>query len=87
MLAAAGRCFAIFRLSQDLVNATNNPIQNYAAYIAVLLFIEDFAVSDNMESRKSVTFVLNILRLSVSNPVAKMRAGHWPQRRKALASQ
>lgn len=84
MLAAARHVFAIFRLSQDLVNATRNPIQDYAAYIAVLVFMEDFAVSGNMESRKSVTFLLDIPRLSVSNPVAKMLAGQLATKAESL---
>lgn len=75
MLAAAGHVLATLRLSQDLVIATRNPIRDYAAYIAALMFMEDFAVSGNTESRKSVTFLLDILRLSVPNPVAKMLAG------------
>lgn len=84
MLAAAGHVLATLRLSQDLVNATRNPIQDYAAYIAALMFMEDFAVSGNMESRTSVAFLLNMLRLSVSNPVAKMLAGQLAAKAESL---
>lgn len=84
MLAAAGHVLATLRLSQDLVIATRNPIQDYAAYIAALMFMEDFAVSGNTESRESVTFLLDILRLSVPNPVAKMLAGQLAAKAESL---
>lgn len=84
MLAAAGHVLATLRLSQELVNATRNPIRDYAAYIAALMFMEDFSVSGNMESRKSVNILLNILRLSVPNPVAKMLAGQLAAKAESL---
>lgn len=72
MLAAAGQTLAIFRLSRDPVATLENPIQNHVAYIAALVFLEDFSTSGNIESKKSVIFLHKLLCTpNGSNPVAR----------------
>ncbi|KAF3008031.1 hypothetical protein E8E14_004046 [Neopestalotiopsis sp. 37M] len=74
MLAAAGQIVAMFRLASDLVSTLRNPILDYTAYITALMFVEDFAVSGNMDSRKNISFFFRVFRLGSSH-VAKMLAG------------
>lgn len=74
MLAAAGQIVAMFRLASDLVSTLRNPILDYTAYITALMFVEDFAVSGNMDSRKNISLFFRVLRYGSSH-VAKMLAG------------
>lgn len=62
MLTAATEILAIFRLTENLVLAMNNPVQDYAAYIAAHVFLEDFAVEGNEQSKRDLMFLLKALQ-------------------------
>ncbi|KAK4172607.1 putative binuclear zinc transcription factor [Triangularia setosa] len=82
LLAAAAQVIAIIRSikEEDLTEALKNPIQSYAAYIASLVFLEDFAVTNFDGSSSNVVFLLDILqRFSHTHPVARMLAGQLGQ--------
>ena len=71
ILAAAEQILAVFRSTQEIILAPKNPVQDYAAYIAALVFLEDFKVGGLAQSRTNVVFFLEMLQaLSQSNPIA-----------------
>lgn len=76
MLAAAAQILAIFRLTEHLVVTLRNPIQDYAAHLAALVFLEDYALEGNTQSRSNAMFLLNTLQtVGQSHAVAQMLAG------------
>ncbi|KAI9150495.1 C6 finger domain transcription factor dbaA [Paramyrothecium foliicola] len=77
VLAAASQILAVFRLASDVAEALRNPIQVYAAYIAALVFLEDFVVGGNIQSKENALFFLETLRgVSATHAVAQTLAGH-----------
>lgn len=75
IFAAAAQILSVFRSTRDLTVALKNPIQDYAAYIASLVFLEDFAMTGDPQSRSSVVFFLDMLQtLGQGNAVARMLA-------------
>jgi hypothetical protein len=76
MLAAAAQILAVVHLAKDLAEALKNPILDYAAYLAALVFLEDFAVAGSVQSRSNVVFLLNTLQtIGQTHAVARMLAG------------
>lgn len=76
MLAAAKEIQHIFGIVQDLEMALKNPMQDFAAYTAALVFLERLAVDHvDAESRSSVAFLLDVLNIAgQTNPSAKVFA-------------
>ncbi|KAJ3544625.1 hypothetical protein NM208_g2950 [Fusarium decemcellulare] len=75
MVSSAENVLDIFSQTKDLVMALRNPIQDYAAYIAALAFIEDFSVARNSLSKGKAAFLLNILHTAGhTHAVARMLA-------------
>ena len=71
VLAAAAEIVSVFCSAGDLTAAPKNPIQDFAAYIAALAFLENFAVAGDAQSRGSVVFFVDMLQaLGRSNAVA-----------------
>jgi hypothetical protein len=62
MLAAAAQVLAVFRLTEDIMAVVKNPIQDYAAYIAAVVFLEDVATEGNVESKENLAFLLRVLQ-------------------------
>lgn len=76
MFAAAAQTLAVFRLTEHLVVTLRNPIQDYAAHLAALVFLEDYALEGKTQSRSNAVFLLNTLRTArQSHAVAQMLAG------------
>lgn len=76
MLAAAKEIQHIFGIVQDLEMALKNPMQDFAAYTAALVFLERLAADHgDAESRSSVAFLLDVLHIAgQTNPSAKVFA-------------
>lgn len=76
MLAAAKEIQHIFGIVQDLEMALKNPMQDFAAYTAALVFLERLAADHgDAESRSSVTFLLDVLNIAgQTNPSAQVFA-------------
>ncbi|RSL64929.1 hypothetical protein CEP54_004468 [Fusarium duplospermum] len=62
MFAAAVKVLDVFQQTRDLVMALKNPIQDYTAYIAALVFMQDFSVGKSEQSRCDTLFLFGILR-------------------------
>ncbi|RSM21058.1 hypothetical protein CDV31_000106 [Fusarium ambrosium] len=62
MFAAAVKVLDVFQHTRDLVMALKNPIQDYTAYIAALVFLQDFSVGRSEQSRCDTLFLFGILR-------------------------
>lgn len=67
MRAAAAETLAVFRLAERLLAGVRNPIQDYAAYVAALVFLEDLAPvepprSSAAANRESLAFLLRALQ-------------------------
>lgn len=73
MFAAAKQIQHIFGIVQDLEMALRNPMQDFAAYTAALVFLERLAADHgDAASRSSVTFLLDVLNIAgQTNPSAK----------------
>lgn len=73
MFAAAKEIQHIFGMVQDLEMALRNPMQDFAAYTAALVFLERLATDHGDEaSRSSVNFLLDVLNIvSQTNPAAQ----------------
>lgn len=76
MLAAAREIQHIFGIVQDLEMALRNPMQDFAAYTAALVFLERLAEDHGDDaSRSSVVFLLDVLDIAgQTNPSAKVFA-------------
>lgn len=76
MLAAGKEIHHIFGIVQDLEMALKNPMQDFAAYTAALVFLERLAVGHgDAESRSGVAFLLDVLNIAgQANPSAKVFA-------------
>lgn len=76
MLSAAKEIQHIFGIVQDLEMALKNPMQDFAAYTAALVFLERLAADHgDAESRSSVAFLLDVLNIAgQTNPSAKVFA-------------
>lgn len=76
MLAAAKEIQHIFGIVQDLEMALKNPMQDFAAYTAALVFLERLAADhEDAESRSRVAFLLDVLNIAgQTNPSAKVFA-------------
>lgn len=76
MFAAAREIQHIFGIVQDLEMALRNPMQDFAAYTAALVFLERLAEDHgNDASRSSVVFLLDVLNIAgQTNPSAKVFA-------------
>lgn len=76
MFAAAKEIQHIFGIVQDLEMALRNPMQDFAAYTAALVFLERLAEDHGDDaSRSSVTFLLDVLGIAgQTNPSAKVFA-------------
>lgn len=76
MLAAAKEIQHIFGIVQDLEMALRNPMQDFAAYTAALVFLERLAEGrEDAASRSSVIFLLDVLNIAgQTNPSAKVFA-------------
>lgn len=62
MLAAAAQVLAVFRLTEDIMAVVKNPIQDYSAYIAAVVFLEDVVTEGNVQSKNNLSFLLKVLR-------------------------
>lgn len=62
MFAAAVKVLDVFQHTRDLVMALQNPIQDYTAYIAALVFLQDFSVGRSVQSKCDALFLFGILR-------------------------
>lgn len=76
MLAAAKEIQHIFSIAQDLEMALRNPMQDFSAYTAALVFLERIAEDhEDAASRSSVAFLLDVLHIAgQANPSAKVFA-------------
>ncbi|KAJ0120425.1 Glucose-repressible protein [Diaporthe amygdali] len=76
MFAAAKEIQHIFGMVQDLEMALRNPMQDFAAYTAALVFLERLATDHGGEaSRSNVNFLLDVLNIvSQTNPAAQASA-------------
>ena len=64
MFAAAKEIQRIFGIVQDLEMALRNPMQDFAAYTAALVFLDRLSTDDgDEESRSSVAFLLDVLNI------------------------
>lgn len=78
MRAAAAETLAVFRLAERLLAGVRNPIQDYAAYVAALVFLEDFAVEQSADSQDGLAFLLQALQTDgghEGHEVRRMLAG------------
>ncbi|KAL2688941.1 hypothetical protein Neosp_002991 [[Neocosmospora] mangrovei] len=72
MMTAAEEILSIFRLGLDLKIALRNPIMNFAAYTAALVFLEQAADEQSTESRRNVNFFIDVLDgISHTHPAAR----------------
>ncbi|RTE68434.1 hypothetical protein BHE90_017188 [Fusarium euwallaceae] len=72
MMTAAEEILSIFRLRLDLKIALRNPILNFAAYTAGLVFLERAADGQSAESQRNVNFIINVLDgISHTHPAAR----------------
>ncbi|KAJ4236983.1 hypothetical protein NW759_000107 [Fusarium solani] len=62
MFAAAAKVLDVFQHTRDLVMALQNPIQDYTAYIAALVFLQDFSVGRSEQSKCDALFLFGILQ-------------------------
>lgn len=76
MLTAAKEIKRVFSIAQDLEMALRNPMQDFAAYTAALVFLERVAEDhEDAASRSSVAFLLDVLNIAgQANPSAKVFA-------------
>lgn len=62
MFAAAAKVLDVFQHTRDLVMALQNPIQDYTAYIAALVFLQDSSVGRSEQNKFDALFLFGILR-------------------------
>ncbi|KAK3903292.1 putative binuclear zinc transcription factor [Staphylotrichum tortipilum] len=62
MLAAASQIAAVLRVAGGEGEVLRNPIVDYAAYLAGLVFLEDWAVTGSAGSKVAVAGLLGVLR-------------------------
>lgn len=76
MLTAAKEIKRVFSIARDLEMTLRNPMQDFAAYTAALVFLERVAEDhEDAASRSSVAFLLNVLNIAgQANPSAKVFA-------------
>ncbi|KAL5611318.1 hypothetical protein FOBRF1_007435 [Fusarium oxysporum] len=73
MFVAAMNVLDVFQQTQDLVMALKNPIQDYTAYIATLVFLEDFKARSSIQSKNNALFLIGIFRTAgETHAVARM---------------
>ncbi|KAH8593906.1 hypothetical protein B0O99DRAFT_662465 [Bisporella sp. PMI_857] len=61
LLPAAEGILNIFRMITDLDTALKNPLMAFSAYIAALVFLEDFIRDQSHQSEDSLQFILHIM--------------------------
>ncbi len=61
LLPAAEGILNIFRMVVDLHSALKNPLMAFSAYMAALVFLEDYMIDQNQQSEDDLHFLLHIL--------------------------
>ncbi|KAK3393442.1 binuclear zinc transcription factor [Podospora didyma] len=75
LLPAAEEILSIIRMINDVKVAFKNPLMVFAAYMAALVFLDDFVIEHSCQSESSLDFLLNILAaLGKTNPVTRSLA-------------
>jgi hypothetical protein len=73
LLPAAEEILNIFRKTTDLDTALKNPMMAFSAYMAALVFLEDFMTDHNHPSEDNLDFLLRIM-IAVGNTNAVARS-------------
>jgi hypothetical protein len=61
LLPAAEEILNIFRMITDINAALMNPLLSFSAYMAALVFLEDFMTEHNHQSEDNLNFLLLIM--------------------------